>query len=149
MSRQDANAAFALTSFLYGANAPYIEDLYARYEIDPKSVDAEWQSFFQSLKDDPREVSENARGPSWRRSDWPLPERSELVAALDGDWTEVGKALGEKVKAKAQTKGVETLQRRRRARYPQLDPRTHAHPRLSRARTFPRPSRSARAAAAG
>ena len=60
MSRQDANAAFALTSFLYGANAPYIEDLYARYEIDPKSVDAEWQAFFQSLKDDPREVSENA-----------------------------------------------------------------------------------------
>ncbi len=63
MSRQDANAAFALTSFLYGANAPYIEDLYARYEADPKSVDAEWQTFFQSLKDDPREVSENARGP--------------------------------------------------------------------------------------
>ena len=107
MSRQDANAAFALTSFLYGPNAPYIEDLYARYETDPKSVDAEWQSFFQSLKDDPREVSENARGPSWRRPDWPRPERSELIAALDGDWTEVGKALGEKVKAKAQTKGVE------------------------------------------
>jgi 2-oxoglutarate dehydrogenase E1 component len=107
MSRQDANAAFALTSFLYGPNAPYIEDLYARYETDPKSVDAEWQSFFQSLKDDPREVSENARGPSWRRPDWPRPERSELIAALDGDWTEVSKALGEKVKAKAQTKGVE------------------------------------------
>jgi 2-oxoglutarate dehydrogenase E1 component len=107
MSRQDANAAFALTSFLYGANAPYIEDLYARYEADPKSVDAEWQTFFQSLKDDPREVSENARGPSWRRPDWPRPERSELVSALDGDWAEVGKALGEKVKAKAQTKGVE------------------------------------------
>ena len=43
MSRQDANAAFALTSFLYGGNAAYIEDLYARYEADPKSVDAEWQ----------------------------------------------------------------------------------------------------------
>jgi len=107
MSRQDANAAFALTSFLYGANAPYIEDLYARYEADPKSVDAEWQSFFASLKDDPREVSENARGPSWRRADWPRPERSEWVAALDGDWAEIGKALGEKVKAKAQTKGVD------------------------------------------
>src|SRR5215468_7725326 len=107
MSRQDANAAFALTSFLYGANAPYIEDLYARYESDPKSVDAEWQSFFQSLKDDPREVAENAHGPSWRRTDWPRPERSELVSALDGDWAEVGKALGDKVKAKAQTKGVE------------------------------------------
>ncbi|MGB6894189.1 MAG: hypothetical protein WBE25_22205, partial [Xanthobacteraceae bacterium] len=54
MSRQDANAAFALTSFLYGGNAAYIDDLYGRYEIDPKSVDAEWQAFFQSLKDDAR-----------------------------------------------------------------------------------------------
>jgi 2-oxoglutarate dehydrogenase E1 component len=107
MSRQDANAAFALTSFLYGANAPYIEDLYARYEADPKSVDAEWHSFFQSLKDDPRDVIESADGPSWRRPDWPPPQRSELISALDGDWTEVGKALGTKVKAQAQTKGVE------------------------------------------
>ena len=107
MSRQDANAAFALTSFLYGTNAPYIEDLYARYEADPKSVDAEWQSFFQSLKDDARDVIESADGPSWRRPDWPRLERSELISALDGDWTEVGKALGTKVKAQAQTKGVE------------------------------------------
>src|ERR1700758_3407779 len=107
MSRQDANAAFALTSFLYGANAPYIEDLYARYEADPKSVDAEWQTFFQSLKDDPREVSENARGPSWRRSDWPQRERNDWVAALDGDWAEIGKALGEKLKAQAQARGVD------------------------------------------
>ena len=35
MSRQDANAAFARTSFLYGGNAAYIEDLHARYETDP------------------------------------------------------------------------------------------------------------------
>ena len=51
MSRQDANAAFALSSFLYGGNAAYIEDLHARYEADPASVDAEWQAFFGSLKD--------------------------------------------------------------------------------------------------
>jgi 2-oxoglutarate dehydrogenase E1 component len=107
MSRQDANAAFALTSFLYGSNAPYIEELYARYEADPKAVDAEWQSFFQSLKDDSRDVIEAAHGPSWRRSDWPVRERSDLTAALDGDWGEVGKAVGAKVKAQAQGKGVE------------------------------------------
>ncbi|MFY9763317.1 MAG: hypothetical protein WAK32_23270, partial [Xanthobacteraceae bacterium] len=71
MSRQDANAAFALTSFLYGGNAAYIDDLYGRYEIDPKSVDVEWQAFFQSLKDDARDVEKNAQGPSWARSDWP------------------------------------------------------------------------------
>ena len=41
MSRQDANAAFALSSFLQGANALYIDDIYARYEKDPASVDPE------------------------------------------------------------------------------------------------------------
>ena len=107
MSRQDANAAFALTSFLYGSNAPYIEDLYARYEADPKAVDAEWQSFFQSLKDNAADVAKNARGASWGRPDWPPPDRSELTAALDGGWATVGAVLGSKVKAQAQTRGVE------------------------------------------
>jgi 2-oxoglutarate dehydrogenase E1 component len=107
MSRQDANAAFALTSFLYGGNAAYIDDLYARYDADPKAVDAEWQSFFQSLKDDAGDVESNARGPSWQRPDWPMPERSELISALDGDWAEAGKMLGAKVKAQAQARGVD------------------------------------------
>jgi 2-oxoglutarate dehydrogenase E1 component len=107
MSRQDANAAFALTSFLYGGNAAYIDDLYARYELDPKSVDAEWQSFFQSLKDDARDVEKNAHGPSWARPGWPAPERNELISALDGDWSEVGKTIGAKVQAQAQARGVD------------------------------------------
>ena len=66
MSRQDANAAFAHTSFLYGGNADYIEDLYARYENDPKAVDAQWQAFFQSLKDDRTDVLKSAAGPPGR-----------------------------------------------------------------------------------
>jgi 2-oxoglutarate dehydrogenase E1 component len=107
MSRQDANAAFARTSFLYGSNAPYIEDLYARYEADATLVDAEWQAFFQSLKDNSRDVIENARGPAWRRPDWPRLQRDDLTAALDSDWTEIGKTLGAKVQAKAQTRGVD------------------------------------------
>ncbi len=106
MSRQDANAAFALTSFLYGGNAGYIEDLYARYEADPKAVDAEWQSFFQSLKDNATDVERNARGASWGRPDWPPLPRGDLVAALDGDWGEVGQSVAGKVKAQAQTRGV-------------------------------------------
>src|ERR1700733_7199991 len=107
MSRQDANAAFALTSFLYGGNATYIDDLYARYETDPKSVDAEWQSFFQSLKDDAGDVERNARGPSWGRPDWPPLPQGDLVAALDGNWAEAGKALGAKIQAQAQSRGVD------------------------------------------
>ena len=62
MSRQDANAAFARTSFLYGTNAAYIEDLYARYEQDPAAVDAEWQAFFQALKDDKAAVAQGRAG---------------------------------------------------------------------------------------
>ncbi len=107
MSRQDANAAFAISSFLYGGNADYIDDLYARYEADPGSVDAQWQAFFQSLKDDAGDVAKNAHGPSWQRPDWPPRERDDLTAALDGDWAETGKALGAKVKEQAQARGVD------------------------------------------
>jgi 2-oxoglutarate dehydrogenase E1 component len=107
MSRQDANAAFALTSFLYGSNAGYIEDLYSRYERDPKTVDADWQAFFKGLKEDASGARRAERAPSWKSSNWPLLPRGELVSALDGDWAEVEKRVGEKVKAGAQAQGVE------------------------------------------
>src|SRR6266566_442702 len=107
MSRQDANAAFARTSFLYGGNADYIENLYARYETDPAAVDAEWRAFFASLKDARADVITSAHGPSWQRPDWPAPARSELVSALDGDWGELQRSLGDKVKARAQAAGVD------------------------------------------
>src|SRR6478672_10899744 len=107
MSRQDANAAFALSSFLQGANAPYIDDIYARYEKDPASVDPEWQEFFRSLKDQPGDILKNAEGPSWSRDNWPPTPRDELTSALDGNWAEVEKSVGGKLAAKAQVKGAE------------------------------------------
>ena len=107
MSRQDANATFALTSFLYGGNADYIDKLYARYEADPQAVDAQWQSFFASLKDAAWDVVQNARGPSWQRPDWPPVVRGDLISALDADWGEVEENIGNKVRATAQAKGVE------------------------------------------
>ena len=107
MSRQDANAAFARTSFLYGGNAAYIEDLYAKYENDPASVDAEWREFFTGLKDAPADVEKSARGASWQKPNWPLRQNGDLVAALDGQWAETEKRIGEKIAAKAQAKGVE------------------------------------------
>jgi 2-oxoglutarate dehydrogenase E1 component len=106
MSRQDANAAFARASFLYGSNAPYLDELYARYEADPETVDGEWQSFFQSLKDDARDVAKNARGASWGRPDWQPLERADLAATFDG-FAETRQALGAKVQAQAQTRGVD------------------------------------------
>jgi 2-oxoglutarate dehydrogenase E1 component len=107
MSRQDANAAFARTSFLYGGNAAYIEDLHARFEADPASLDAEWQDFFRSLKDDPASVTRSARGASWKKPGWPPLGNGELVAALDGNWAATEKAIGDKIKGKAQARGTE------------------------------------------
>src|SRR3982074_1401067 len=107
MSRQDATAAFGLSSSLQGTNAPYIDEIYARYEKDPASVDAEWQEFFKSLKDQPADVRKNAEGPSWGRQNWPLTPRDDLTSALDGNWAEVEKAVGTKLATKAQAKGAE------------------------------------------
>ncbi|MBN8985569.1 MAG: 2-oxoglutarate dehydrogenase E1 component, partial [Rhizobiales bacterium] len=106
MSRQDANAAFALSSFLYGANATYIDDLYALYEKDPKSVDPEWQEFFGSLKDKPADVQKNAEGPSWARTNWPLTPKDDLTSALDGNWVQVEKTVSNKLQAKAAAGGA-------------------------------------------
>ena len=71
MSRQDANAAFALSSFLQGTNAAYIDDLYARYEKDANSVDAEWQEFFVEAVTDFIVHQEKPRGYiSQENADW-------------------------------------------------------------------------------
>src|ERR1700735_1636343 len=107
MSRQDANAAFALSSFLQGTNAAYIDDLYARFEQDPGSVDAEWQEFFKRLKGPPSDGRKNAEGASWGRDNWPLAPKDDLTSALDGNWMQVEKAVGTKLAAKAQAKGTE------------------------------------------
>jgi len=104
MSRQDANAAFAISSFLYGGNAAYVEDLYARYEADPKSVDAEWQAFFGSLKDG-GDAARAVRGASWKKPQ--IISRDETLSALDGQWAEAEKKLGDRIRGKAQTTGVE------------------------------------------
>ena len=53
------------TSFLFGANAPFIEELHARYLADPNRVDAEWRTFFEALADDRGAVLAEVRGASW------------------------------------------------------------------------------------
>ncbi len=107
MARQDqANEQFSLTSFLYGGNADYIDQLYAAYQEDPEAVDPEWQSFFAGLKDDEGDVRKNAKGASWARPSWPLQANGELVSALDGNWGLVEKTIERKVKEKAAAAGT-------------------------------------------
>ena len=145
MSRQDANAVFASTSFLYGGNAAYIEDLYAKYEADPAAVDAEWQAFFQSLKDEKADVVKSARGASWKKPNWPVRADGDLVAALDGQWAETEKKIGEKISADGAGEGCRAYICRRLAGDARFDPRADADSRLPHPRPFPRQARSARA----
>ena len=76
-------------------------------EADPAAVDAEWRAFFQSLKDEKSDVIKSARGASWKNPNWPVRPSGDLVAALDGQWAETEKKIGEKISATAQAKGVE------------------------------------------
>jgi 2-oxoglutarate dehydrogenase E1 component len=107
MTRQDANAALARSSFLYGGNADYIEHLYSRFEENPGSLDREWQEFFQALKEDRAAVERAAHAPSWQRPDWPRMARDELSSALTGEWEDAEKIAGAKISARAQAGGVE------------------------------------------
>src|SRR5689334_1932789 len=56
------------SSFLFGSNATFIAELYARYLEDPTAVDPSWTSFFADLHDDAREVLDELRGASWAPS---------------------------------------------------------------------------------
>jgi 2-oxoglutarate dehydrogenase E1 component len=100
MARQDVNEALLETSFLYGANAAYIEELQAAYARNPHSVDPEWQNFFKALGEDETLVEKNAAGASWEKPHWPVPLNGELVSAMDGNWAALEKAVGDKIVAK-------------------------------------------------
>ena len=106
MSRQAANDALARTSFLWGGNAAYVEDLQARYLKDPSSVDPAWKAFFDDLGDEPEVVEKTAEGPSWEKPNWPTPVNGELVSALDGNWGAIEVSLGDKLRAKGEAKGA-------------------------------------------
>ena len=103
MTRQEKNEQFLLSSFLYGGNAEYIDDLYSRYKTNPSSIDPTWASYFSRLEDTTADVKKNAEGPSWARPDWPQIANGDLVSALDGNWGEIvvktGAALGKKAVA--------------------------------------------------
>ena len=107
MTDQSPNDAFHASSFMQGHNAEYIEQLYARYASDPNAVDESWRDFFKSLGDAPADAKAEAAGPSWGRTDWPPIPNDDLTAALDGQWPAEPKAAADKIKAKAQEKGVE------------------------------------------
>ena len=87
------------TSFLYGANAAFVEDLYAKYAEDPGSVEPSWRAFFASLAEGADQIRESVVQPGWARPAGHATARPEWLSAIDGLWPAVEAKL---------SKGVET-----------------------------------------
>jgi 2-oxoglutarate dehydrogenase E1 component len=79
-----SNAIFEATSFLNGTNAAFVEQLYARYLIDPNSVEQGWQDYFAQLGEKGLTPSQLGRGPAWKRDARPDFANDDLIAALTG-----------------------------------------------------------------
>lgn len=99
MNKDGALERFEQTSFLYGTNAAYVEQLYARYQENHESVSAEWRTFFESLGDQRADVLREADGASWQRKDWPLASGDEFASAL-GDTVDQNR-LQQKIASRA------------------------------------------------
>jgi 2-oxoglutarate dehydrogenase E1 component len=67
-------------SFLTGANAGFIADLYVRFLDDPGSVDESWRRFFAEIGEDGAAALSGLRAPSWQKGS-PLPNGNGATAA--------------------------------------------------------------------
>ena len=74
------NEVLAETSFLYGGNAAFVEDLYARWTADSNAVAPSWAAFFASLLDPSADVMRAAGKPGWARPAVPAPRPDWLIA---------------------------------------------------------------------
>ena len=115
MARNEQNDAFLKSSFLYGANAGYIEELYANWTEDAQSVSEEWREFFAGLEEQNQQddaARKSSNGPTWKKSQWPIHQNGELVSAMDSNWSPVSSEIvtseiKEKITARNKSKGVE------------------------------------------
>tara|TARA_Y100000590_G_scaffold450631_1_gene590606 strand:- start:4231 stop:7134 length:2904 start_codon:yes stop_codon:yes gene_type:complete len=65
MKSNKDNLIYEKTSFLQGANTPFIKELYLEYLKNPKSIPESWIEFFDGLGEDQEIVKKEMLGPSW------------------------------------------------------------------------------------
>ncbi|MFJ6025278.1 2-oxoglutarate dehydrogenase E1 component [Brevundimonas sp. NPDC092305] len=78
------NQVFAETSFLYGSNAAFIENLHEQWANDPSSVSPEWRGFFEQIRDAADVVKASGAAGSWGRPT--VGEPTEETGVFDGRW---------------------------------------------------------------
>jgi len=102
------NEVLAETSFLYGGNAAFVEDLYAKWAADPNSVAPSWQAFFASLLDGKSDVARAAGKPAWAKVETPYA-RPDWMSAIDGLWPAVEAKVGKAIEEKKPTASVDEV----------------------------------------
>jgi 2-oxoglutarate dehydrogenase E1 component len=105
------NEILAETSFLYGGNAGFVEDLQARWTRDPGSVERSWAAFFTSLSDAPEAVRRAAEPPSWAPPVIAEP-RPDWLSAIDGLWPAVEAKLKSAIETKEPAATAEEVRAR-------------------------------------
>ncbi|HEY7852649.1 MAG TPA: 2-oxoglutarate dehydrogenase E1 component, partial [Caulobacteraceae bacterium] len=105
------NEILAETSFLYGGNAGFVEDLQARWARDPSAVDPSWAAFFATLADTPDAVRRSTEPPSWTPAPTAGP-RPEWLSAIDGLWPAVEAKLAAKIAAAAPAASIDEVRAR-------------------------------------
>ncbi|MBX2856022.1 MAG: 2-oxoglutarate dehydrogenase E1 component [Rhodobacteraceae bacterium] len=105
MTALTQNEIFEASSFLQGANAAFVEQMYARYAADPTSVEPAWAEFFQQLGDAPDNVAAEAEGAPWRDPQALRNGGGELVSALAGDFGDA--PTQDQIEAKLRAKAAE------------------------------------------
>jgi 2-oxoglutarate dehydrogenase E1 component len=125
-------------TFLTGANATFIAELYDRYLDDPQSVDPSWRAFFGELADAPDAVERELEGPGWgvarphMLGNGAMAAANGHAAALPGD---AQQAALDSVRAVALIRGyrvrghliadLDPLGLTQRQSHPDLDPATY------------------------
>ena len=106
--RSDLNAAMLDTLFLYGGNASYVESMQAEYARNADDVPDSWRAFFDEMADDAEAAQRNSAGASWKRTQWPEPDR-ETTAVFDGNWAAVEPVIEKKLKDQAPAAGADEI----------------------------------------
>ena len=101
----------AETSFLYGGNAGFVEDLQARWAKDPGSVEPSWAKFFTSLADPPETVRQAGEPPPWAPPMEPAP-RPDWLAPIDGLWPTIEAKLQRQIEERAPAASVDEVRSR-------------------------------------
>ena len=119
---------FLGNSYLFGANAPFIEALYEAYLRDPQSVEPRWRGYFdelQRLDDGPRDVSHSeiqARFAQLARERRPAVSVAGPQAQLGDKQFAVLQLISAYRFQGARQADVDPLGRQEKPHIPELDP---------------------------